>query len=252
MNLILGPRYSDDGRILPQAAAARGWQVVRLRSSAAPADLDGSACRIYAEGLLAEHLAEQLGLELLRPAHDLLPRLEPESIRRQIGFATAATFERPDEPAFIKPADQKLFAAGIYAPSDPIPGLEHLAPEDPILISEPVVFTREYRFFVRHERIATGSIYLAGDEIPEVAIGCGGDGDPVWNDAWGFAQRVCDRTDGEAPWSFVIDVGLLDFGVWAVVEFNPTWASGIYGSDPAAVLDCLEYSQVPTHAGTTE
>lgn len=53
---------------------------------------------------------------------------------------------------------------------------------------------------------------------------------------------MCDAAD--LPASVVIDIGRLDMGTWAVVEFNPTWASGLYACSPAEVLACLAASQV--------
>ncbi len=70
-----------------------------------------------------------------------------------------------------------------------------------------------------------------------------GEGDSLWADAISFAQRVCTETSVELADSFVLDVGLLRTGAWAVIEFNPTWASGIYGCDPFGVLECLVASQ---------
>jgi ATP-grasp domain, R2K clade family 2 len=74
-------------------------------------------------------------------------------------------------------------------------------------------------------------------------VGYEGNGDPHWQAAKAFAQTVCDNTSG-LPASFVIDVGILKTGAWAVIEFNPTWASGIYGCTPDKVLDCLEAAVV--------
>ena len=250
MNFVLSPRYSDDARILGQAARLQGWQVVKLESSDIPEALKHQECRLYAEGFLAEFLAENLGLTLVRPDDDCLARLEAEFLKRHVSFHNAVTFERPEQTTFIKPADQKLFAVGVYEPDEPIPGLEQLEPNDPILVSDAVSFKREYRFFVYNLEVQTGSIYLLDGSVPQVEVGYAGEGDDFWLEAYTFAQKVCSETDIELPESFVLDVGLLDSDEWAVVEFNPTWASGIYGCDPYAVLKCLEASQKPSDSSS--
>jgi ATP-grasp domain, R2K clade family 2 len=153
---------------------------------------------------------------------------------------------RPLSPAFIKPADQKLFAAGVYGPGELIPGLDSLQPEDPLLISEVVHFEREYRFFVAGGAVRTGSIYWLGDHVPQVEVGYEGEGDMFWDGARAFAQSVC-AAHGWLPASSVLDIGLLASGAWAVIEFNPVWASGVYGCSPLTVLDCLALSQHPAH-----
>jgi hypothetical protein len=243
MILVLSARYSDDSRLLGEAARIKGWKVVRLTSSQIPEDLHQSECRVYAEGFLAEHLAHELGLVLLRPADDALAQLEFDFAKRQVSYCRAKDFKRPTSSTFIKPADQKLFPARVYTEESPIDGLEHLQPDDPILISEVVTFSREYRFFIRDRQVLTGSIYLLDDAIPQVPIGYEGEGDPLWQDAIGFAQQVASTTKLELPVSVVIDVGLTDSRQWAVIEFNPVWASGIYGCDPLQVIECLEASQ---------
>jgi ATP-grasp domain, R2K clade family 2 len=244
MILVLGARYSDDSRLLGEAARIKGWQVVRLASSQITDELHQSECRVYAEGFLAEHLAHELGLVLLRPADDALAQLEFDFAKRQVSYCRAEDFKRPTSSAFIKPADQKLFPARVYTANAPIVGLEHLQPDDPILISEVVTFSREYRFFIRDRQVLTGSIYLLADEIPQVPIGYEGEGDPLWQGAIEFARQVASQTKLELPRSVVLDVGLVESGKWAVIEFNPVWASGIYGCDPLRVLECLEASQL--------
>ena len=244
MILVLGPRCSDDARILSQAATMQGWEIVKLHSSSVPDDLPGKECRVYAEGFLVEHVAQSLRLGLLRPENDGLASLEHEFLQRKVTFFRAADFEPLSVPAFIKPADQKLFSAQVYAPHEPIPGLELLQADDPILVSEVVRFVREYRFFILGRTVRTGSIYWLEDHVPDVPVAY--EGDPSWVDAIGFAQRVCDQGAFQFVESFVLDVGLLDTGRWAVIEFNPTWASGIYACDPFAVLECLVTSQRET------
>lgn len=244
MRLIISQRYSDDSRLLAEAARLQGWTVHRAQDSTLPAELLELPCRVYAEGFLVEHLAAQVGLDLLRPPDDALIQLSPEFVRRRISFCRAEEFRPLVRPAFVKPADQKLFPAGVYQPGEIIPGLALLQPDDPILISEPVVFQREYRFFVQSGRVKTGSLYWLHDHSPLVRCGSEGEGDGLWPEARAFAQQVCQAADF-LPGSYVIDVGQLDSGHWAVIEFNPTWASGIYGCSPPEVLACLTASQVP-------
>lgn len=246
MTLVLGSRYSDDARILSQSARMQGWDVVRLSSSSVPEGLRGKECRVYAEGFLVEHIAEALGLKLVRPAEDILPKLGQEFLKRQVWFSSAADFKHPGFPVFIKPADQKLFPVGVYAHGAEIPSFNLLNPDDTILISEPVNFTREYRFFVLNQEIKTGSIYLLDEQVPNVPVGYAGEGDELWAQALAFAGRVCTEAPVNFPLSFALDVGQLDSGDWAVIELNPTWASGIYGCDPHAVLECLVASQQTT------
>lgn len=250
MLLVLSRRYSDDSRLLAEAARLQGWTVYRSQSSTLLPELAGQPCRVYAEGFVAEHFAVQLGLNLLRPPDDALVRLSPEMLGRKVWFCRAGDFHRPDFPAFVKPADQKLFPAAVYSPDEPIPGLDTLQPDDPILVSEPVAFVREYRFFVRGSEVRTGSVYWADGQLPASKPGYEGQDDPLWPEARAFAERVCASADF-LPESYVLDVGQLDCGRWAVIEFNPTWASGLYGSSPTEALTCVAASQVSQASSTS-
>jgi len=83
-----------------------------------------------------------------------------------------------------------------------------------------VQFTREYPFFVLDGTVKTGSVYWLDDHVPMVEIGYEGGGDDMWYQAATFAQAVC-AAPPLLPRSYVLDIGQLDSGAWAIVEFNP-------------------------------
>jgi ATP-grasp domain, R2K clade family 2 len=43
-----------------------------------------------------------------------------------------------------------------------------------------------------------------------------------------------------------LDVGIIRGRGWAVVELNSAWGAGIYGCDPARVLEVLQAAAVPS------
>jgi hypothetical protein len=99
-----------------------------------------------------------------------------------------------------------------------------------------VEWTSEFRCFVRDGRAEAWSPYLSF-------------GRPVWKPGSAgamppslvaFCDRLYDRMEAALPPAFVVDVGVLDDGRWAVVEFNPAWCSGILGADVEAVLRVVE------------
>src|SRR5580700_5163956 len=55
-----------------------------------------------------------------------------------------------------------------------------------------------------------------------------------------FCQRLVDRMHDVLPPAFVVDIGVLEDGRWAVVEFNPAWCSGILGADVEGVPRVIE------------
>jgi len=66
--------------------------------------------------------ATQPSIQLLRPADDALAKLPRAFTVREITCAGAGAFSPLTRPMFVKPADQKLFTAGVYLLGQDIPG----------------------------------------------------------------------------------------------------------------------------------
>ena len=45
------------------------------------------------------------------------------------------------------------------------------------------------------------------------------------------------------PKGVVLDFGLMDNGMWSLIEFNEAWASGLYYCDPEKCFDVIVESQ---------
>ena len=113
-----------------------------------------------------------------------------------------------------------------------------MAADTAILVSEPVEWTSEFRCFIRNGQVAAWSPYLSF-------------GRPVWKPGAAstipaslaaFCERLLDRMHRSLPPAFVVDVGVLESGHWAIVEFNPAWCSGILGAEVGGVLKAVERS----------
>lgn len=99
----------------------------------------------------------------------------------------------------------------------------------------------EHRFYMVNGQPATGSPYL--------------DNGVVWNDgidwihyedALDFATHAGQLLGSHQPRSYILDVAW-DFenNTWVVLEGNPTWCSGFYGSDIPSVLEAIHLSMIP-------
>ena len=123
-----------------------------------------------------------------------------------------------------------------------------LTPASMVVLSEPVEFTGEYRCFIAPEpntgkpTVVASSAYLVDGqtwdawETREFA--------PDTAEAVTFAQAVVDDTAG--PSGYVLDVGRLADGTWAVVEPNASWSSNPYHCEPAGVVASILAAQHPT------
>lgn len=243
--LVLSHRYSPDSNALFAAALGAGWDVERLHGFRCPEGLAARDPVFYGETLLADAVMAELGVLLIEPSMDWLPRLPHAHRRRDVRLTTLADAGKLAERAFVKPTDEKCFPARVYdggAAIAPDPGLP---PDLPVLVSEPVVFEIEYRCFVAERRVLALSPYIRGGEIARNAEG-------EWEADAGevAAARACVEAvladaSAEVPPAVVIDVGRMADRGWGVVEANPAWASGLCGCDPAAVLAVLRRAAVP-------
>lgn len=196
------------------------------RGAADRGDRAGSAARAPNDGMLG----------LSRSRRGLRPR------------AQARSGPRVRDNKGVKPPDEKWFGARVYATGAEIDVAEGMEDEYPVLISEPVVFEVEYRFFVLERGIAAGSIYIRGGEIAR-----GGEGewraDPADTAAaTEFLEGMLRDPAAPLPAAVVVDVGRTQDRGWAVVEANPAWASGLCDADPLAVLGVLRRATVPRAA----
>jgi hypothetical protein len=245
--LVLPPRFTADTIAVGHAAETAGWAVERLPSWRVPEWLRGQDVALYGEPLFAAVVADDLTLALLEPPLDWLSKLAADYRGREVRFATLEEARRLPQPAFVKPADDKCFVAGVFPSGQQLPGEDVLPNGTPVLIAEPVQWEVEFRCFVLERQVATISAYLRLGELAQSPDGS-------WVDdrteqARVFAQRVVSDDSVGLPPAVVMDVGIIQGRGWAVVEANAAWGSGIYGCDPAAVLcvvrrACLPLDQV--------
>lgn len=97
----------------------------------------------------------------------------------------------------------------------------------------------EFRFFVLHNKVLTGSAYLVNgiaydpDKMPT----------PKYTkEALAFAQDSVDEIDANQPPAYTLGVALDKYLGWLVLESNPIWSSAYYGSDLTLFYTALKYS----------
>jgi ATP-grasp domain, R2K clade family 2 len=239
--LILTPRQTDDAQALWRAAIARGWDVHRLTTWRVPEELQSVLEPIlYVEALFGPSLAEQLGVRLLDPPEDWLPRLPIVYRRRAVSLTTFGHARRLDAAAFVKPPNDKSFPAAVYAPAELSAAFDDAML---VLVAEPVRFLSEFRCFILDRTIRTFSIYCRDGDLQR-ADDSRATPDEEQQLA-GFVGSILADSTVELPRACALDVGLIEDRGWAVVELNAAWGAGIYGCDPDRVLDVIRFATVP-------
>lgn len=137
--LVLSPRDTADALALGAAALDAGWQVERLPSWRAPARLRGHDLVLYGEPLSIDVVCPALGLAVLEVPWDWTATLPDAHRQRAIQFMTLGAARARATAAFVKPTEDKSFAAKVYASGAMLAAATALLPETtPVLVAEPV------------------------------------------------------------------------------------------------------------------
>ncbi|MFB4313521.1 ATP-grasp domain-containing protein [Actinomadura sp. 21ATH] len=242
--LVLSPRYTTDSRTLRTAAVAAGWGVERLGGWRVPDWLLGRDVVPYGEPLFVEVIAARLGLAMLDAPAGWLPALPARHLGRRIELSTLGEARTLPGPVFVKPADgRKGFAGAVYTDGAGLPPAAARPDDTPVLVADPVTWEVEFRCFVLESRVVTLSPYLRGGELAQGADGRWHASPEERSQARDYSAEVLAEVD--VPAGIVIDVGRIAGHGWAVVEANSAWGAGVYGCDPARVLDVLARARVP-------
>lgn len=244
-SLIVSSLFSQESKILRQAARRLGWETARSDSNRLPEGFHPPDRRfaVYAPAPGAFHLAAHVSCRLLGCPADWTVGLPTRFLNRRMEMTTLEQARRDVDVRFVKPALGKSFAARVYdhralceaTASRPLRMRVHVA--------DPVTWEREYRCFVLEGRVVTTSAYRRDGRTVRDLDDNMGAGPSELNEARGFSQAVLDSV--ASPPAFVLDVGVIEGRGWSVVEVNECWASGIYTCDRERVLATLLGACVP-------
>lgn len=238
--LILSSRYTEDSQRLWHAAIQRGWNVERIHGWRVPDHL--RLIRepiIYVEALMAPTIAADFGLTLLEPPDNWLPFLPMHYRQREVQLTTLGDVRQLTTAAFIKPPNDKSFAARVYQPND----LPDFPDETVVLRAEVVAWEKEFRCFILDRELQTFSIYLRGDVLQHEQDFLCTDEEAAEVNA--FLAQVLRDERVPLPRAVVLDVGVIKERGWAIVELNAAWGAGIYGCHADKVLDVIRRAVEP-------
>lgn len=239
--LVLTPRLTSDSTRLDAAASKLGWTVHRATRYRLPTALEDPV--VYGELVFCDVMAAELGLGLLETSDGWLAELAPEYLSRRVRLLRHGELSSLTERSFIKPANDKLFEAGIFEKGDHVP-YRHIHPDLPVLVSDVVSFAFELRCYVLDRQVRTAGVYAmwGSSELKERQL---------YDAGQEWLTEVLRDPSVPLPSAAVVDVGYLpEQKAWAVVEANQASASGLYlggflsdkaspGADPEQVLQVL-------------
>lgn len=244
--LVLSPRLTSDSVRLERAARESGWGTYRARRYQLPEEIEDPV--VHGDVVFCDVMARELGLGLLEPSNEWLAELPSHYLNRTVRAMHHADLRTiVDSRHFVKPANDKVFEAGIFEHGSHVPH-RYIDPRTPVLVSDVVYFNLELRCYVLDRRVATAGVYAFTDEDRSE-----GRERLLYESGLEWIHGLLDGPDVEIdmPSAVVIDIGFNpEFG-WAVVEANQAYASGLYcggftneqatpGCNPVAVLPVLE------------
>jgi ATP-grasp domain, R2K clade family 3 len=238
--LVLSTMSLPASSALADAARTLKWDVAVFDRS--PSNKPKGQVTFYGGTDLALAVASRFQLALLEPPFDLLAKLPLEYRRRTVEYARFSDLGRLKAPTFAKPADalNKSFDAGVYSSVRDIRAPRGVDPTNPVLLSEPVEWSAEYRCFIKEEEITAWSPYISFGRPCWKPFGKGTLATETPSNLQSFCKRLFSQSGVLFPPAFVMDIGLIDDRGWGVVEFNPIWCSGLLGADPRKVLAGLK------------
>lgn len=238
VTLVLPPRLTASAEAVRDAARRRGLRTVQLPTFAVPDGL--RAAHLHAGPGFADAVAPALGIALLQAPADWLARLPRAFTRRRIDAVPIQEAYALRRPAFVKSPNDKGIRALVYTDGSRLPGSDEVDPRTPVLVSDVVEFTDEYRLHLLDGAVHTGSRYAEGGRL---SLG------PLPDGAAAFAEELLAECGATLPSAVVVDVGRVG-GRWAVIEANAAWASGVYTADPDRALDVVLRAAGPATALT--
>lgn len=191
----------------------------------------------------AYQVLRRVRLPLVAPGAQWLDSLPEGILGRSVTTFSAESVDRFEGKRWVKLAEAKseVLVAGLHS-HDELESLK-LPKGTQLQFSDKVLpLNDETRFYVAHGQIVTGSTYLLDGE--------------TWNDAertgdyrgaLAFGNHVVKELGENQPPAYTLDVAMNQESCkWIVLEGNPAWSSGYYGSDLLGVAEVIEESMKPS------
>jgi hypothetical protein len=229
LNLLIPDKPDVERDALVKSFERGGGVVHRIGRFWDPPAFEPSTVRVYGADTFCLVLQQKLGLTLCSPSDDLLLQVPPKFLSRQVTRQTLGEILSGTLPSFIKSVTPKQFRGAVYESNDELAvECRGLPPDTPVFVSEPVSFTTEARTFVMDGTVLDAAVYEGSPETAGAAT---------------FVEALTNSMS--LPRAVVIDVGFIDPGGWAVIEFNAAWGAGLNGCDCDKVLPAIVAASEP-------
>src|SRR5262249_47697373 len=214
--LVLSTMSLPASPALAEAARSLNWQVLVFDQN--PSSKPIGEITLYGGTDLALAVVSRFRLALVEPPFDLLAKVPLEFRLRTVEYARFGDLNRLKAPTFVKPADalNKSFDADVYSNVRDIRAPKGIDATHPVLLSEPVEWSAEYRCFINEGEIAAWSPYISFGRPAWKPFGKATLASETPGNLKSFCKRLFSRSGLLFPPAFVMDIGLIDDRGWGV------------------------------------
>jgi ATP-grasp domain, R2K clade family 2 len=223
LNLLISDKPDPERDALAESFARRGGAIHRLGRFWDPPIFQPATIRVYGADSFCLVLQQKLAFALCTPDDELILRVPPQFLQRQLARRTLDETASLSFPSFIKPVMPKQFRGAVYPSSAGL--LEEcrgLPPNTGVFVAEPVSLAAEVRTFVLGGHVLDAAVYEGATDV---------------TDAVRFVTALAQAVT--LPRAVVVDVGFVVGRGWAVIEFNAAWGAGLNGCDPEKILPAI-------------
>jgi hypothetical protein len=246
MLFIITPNCKGDPQVLADAAEILGWQsYIAPAGWRLPQSMIGQlgAGAVYGERIFCEVVAQQMKWKLSSNSLDWAAKLPKEYLHRDISFTKLGDMRSEKNRKFIKPADGKSFAAKVYESGLDLPK-SYVFNDVPVIVSDVMNFTSEYRCFVKNRRVVSVCCYW----YPEKSeINNKEHYNRNSETVIKFVNSMLENKDIECANGIVIDVGRYEKPFqrewpFVIMKSSPAYCSDVYGCEIIGTLETIKAS----------
>ena len=241
--LITSPADNAENSTLIKTAKALRWEVF-CNSWKVPECLIGMDGAVSGEHLFCETIAEQMNWALSCEPIDYLLSLKEEYICRKLQILSLKEARGIEETKFFKSLMGKIFQSGVYENAKIFLPKIDIFDDYKILVSDPMNFTSQYRFFIRENEIVSSCCYSYKDTSWEKhKINDSAYYSKNRDATISFVSEML-KSNPITRNSAVIDIGRYKKDSYAVIDVKPAYTANIYGCESTASLDVIRKSCV--------
>ena len=237
--IIIVSSQAKSSEKLSRAAKIVGYQSFEADHSwKMPDNIKHALGAVYGGDLFCESVADQMGWALISNPADWVVKLPKEYISRNIYAATVKdALEIPKEKKFFVKSPSKIFKARVCEGGLTFPTT--VLNDHPVLISDFMNFTSEYKCFVKDKKVVSICCYKWLNEFNTSAHYGKNNKEVV-----AFVNKLLADKRVECVSATVINVGKYgkledNGGGLAVIDSEPAYMSEIYGCEISASLDTI-------------